>query len=192
MRKKIEKLLQRIEKEADKKYIIPLLALIAFTESIILPIPVDIFTFSLAAVQRKKWKIFGFVASIFSVLGALVGYIIGFYFFRSFGEKLIHFYHYEESFRHIVELFQQNTFSIMFSSAFTPIPFKVFTLAAGFVKASFPPFILASLVGRSSRFFLEVYLAQKYGKQITAHFVRRFNFYTLILAVLILVYIFFF
>ena len=185
----MEKWLKKLEREADKAYVLYFLAGISFLESIIFPVPIDIFTFSLASVQPKKWIRFGSVATIFSVLGSVFGYFLGYYLFQSFGERLIHFYHYETQFQHIITLFYRNTFIVMFTSAFTPIPFKVFTIAGGAAKVSFIPFISASLLGRGLRFFIEVYLAQKFGKKVAMHIMKRINIYSLILVVITLIYL---
>ncbi len=178
----------KLESEADKKYVLYVLAIVSFLESVIFPIPVDIFTFSLASVQPKKWIKFGLVATISSVIGALVAYFLGSYFFGLFGHQLIKFYGYQEQFKHVVKLFDNNTFIVMFTSAFTIIPFKVFTLTGGALKVSFIPFIVASTVGRGLRFFLEVYLAQRFGKKVTNHIIKRFNFYSIIFVLLIIMY----
>jgi membrane protein YqaA with SNARE-associated domain len=116
-------LLKKFEKEADKKYIIYILGVISFLESIVFPIPIDIFTFSLAAINPKKWVRFGFVATVWSVIGAIVGYFLGFYLFDLFGQRLIDFYDYQDQFNQVLQLFNKNTFVVMFTSAFTPIPF---------------------------------------------------------------------
>ncbi len=185
----MKKLLEKLEREADKKYVIYVLGAIAFFESIIFPIPVDIFTFGLAAVQPKKWIRFGAVATICSVLGSVFGYLLGMYLFDSFGQHLIDFYGYHDQFVQVTQLFNRNTFLVIFTSAFTPIPFKVFTIAGGALRVLFLPFITASILGRGSRFFLEVYLAQKFGKKVTQHIMKKFNMYSIIFVAVVILYI---
>lgn len=185
----MKKILAKLERETDRKYVVYILAAVAFFESVIFPIPVDVFTFSLAAVQPKKWIRFGTIATVWSVLGALFGYFLGAYLFDSFGVQMIEFYGYQEQFAQVTYLFNKNVFWVMFTSAFTPIPYKVFTLAGGALHVALAPFIIASLIGRGLRFFAEVYLAQKFGKQITAHIVKKFNLYSILFVVLVVVYI---
>jgi membrane protein YqaA with SNARE-associated domain len=180
--------LKKIELEADKKYVLFVLGAVSFLESIIFPVPVDIFTFSLAAVQPKKWFRFGLVATVWSVLGAILGYLLGYHLFDLFGQKLIDFYGYQDQFNQVLQLFNKNTFVVMFTSAFTPIPFKVFTIAGGAMKVSIFPFVFASLLGRGLRFFLEVYLAQKFGKQITIHVMKKINFYSIVFVFIVVLY----
>lgn len=187
----MKKLLQRIEHEADKKYVPRLLAIISFTESIIFPIPVDVFTFTLSAAQPKKWSMFARVATIWSVLGAIAGYALGYYLFDSFGMRMIEFYSYQDEFIRVKELFDNNVFLVMFMSAFTPIPYKVFTVVGGALKVALFPFVVASILGRGLRFYLESYLASKYGKKITGHIMKKVNLYSVIFALLVLAYIIF-
>ena len=159
------KLMAWFQKETGKPYIVPLLGCIAFFESIIFPIPVDIFTFTLSAAHPKKWFTYAWVATTFSVLGAVAGYYLGFYLFDTFGNALIELYGYEEEFQKVVMLFEDNTFLVTFTAAFTPIPYKVFTLAGGALEVDLLAFVVSSILGRGLRFFTEAWLPYKYGKQ---------------------------
>ncbi len=185
----MKKILAKLEQETDKKYVMYVLGIVAFFESVIFPIPVDVFTFSLAAVQPKKWIRFGTVATVWSVIGALFGYFLGAYLFDSFGQQLIEFYGYQDQFEQVTLLFNKSVFWVMFTSAFTPIPYKVFTLAGGALHVALAPFIIASILGRGLRFFAETYLAHRFGKKITAHIVKKFNIYSVLLVILAIVYI---
>lgn len=176
-------------RETDKKYVIYLLAVIAFFESVIFPIPVDIFTFTLASAHPKKWIRYGTVATVFSVLGALFGYFLGAYLFDTFGQQMIAFYGYEHEFARVVELFNQNVFWVMFISAFTPIPYKVFTVAGGALNVALAPFIIASILGRGLRFFAETYIPYRFGETAGRYMLKNFNSYLLLLVFLIVGYI---
>ena len=176
------------QKETDKPYVIYLLGVIAFFESVIFPIPVDIFTFTLASAHPKKWIQYGTVATVFSVLGALFGYILGAYLFQTFGQQMIAFYGYEEEFATVIELFDQNVFWVMFVSAFTPIPYKVFTVAGGALNVALAPFIIASVLGRGLRFFAETYIPYRFGELAGKHILKNLNRYLLIAVVLGVIY----
>lgn len=89
-----------------------------------------------------------------SVVGGLFGYLIGMFLFEEFGQPLISFYHAEESFIQIKEWFIDYGVWIVFIAGFTPIPFKIFTITSGLMLMPVLSFFLASLVGRSARFFL--------------------------------------
>ena len=184
----MRRFLRKLEIEADKKYMMYVLAISSFLESVIFPIPVDFLTLSLSSVHPKKWLRFSIVTTIFSILGALSAYFLGAYFFDLFGQHLIEMYGYQDHFKHVVDLFDRNTFVVMFTAAFTIIPFKVFTLTGGALKVAFVPFMLASILGRGLRFFSEAYLASKFGKRVTEHIMKKFNTYSLIVVILALLY----
>ena len=172
----------------DKKWILYFLGFNAFFESVILPIPIDIFTFTLAAAHPKKWIKYGTIATVWSVLGALFGYALGFYLFDRFGLQMIEFYGYEEQFARVTELFNQNVFWVMFTSAFTPIPYKVFTVAGGALNVALAPFIIASILGRGLRFFAETYIPYRFGGTTGKHIMDNFNRYSVIIAILTILY----
>lgn len=186
----MKKFLLKLEKETDKKYILYVLAVITFFESVILPVPIDILPFSLAAVQPKKWVKFGSIATIFSVLGAIFGYFLGAYLFDLFGQQLIDFYGYQEQFEQVIRLFDRNTFLVMFTAAFTPIPYKVFTLAGGALGVQLFPFMVASIIGRGLRYFAGTYLAYRFGKRVTMHIMKRINLYSIIFVLAVVLYFF--
>lgn len=172
----------------EKKWMMYFLAANAFFESIIFPVPIDIFTFTLSAAHPKRWWKYGTVATVFSVLGAVFGYLLGKYLFGEFGEQMIQFYGYEQEFAQVNELFKQNVFWVMFMSAFTPIPYKVFTIAGGALQVAFLPFILASLLGRGLRFFIECYIPYRYGERAGKHFLKNINHYILACTLLVVGY----
>jgi len=172
----------------DKKWMMWFLGVNAFFESIIFPIPIDIFTFTLSAAHPHKWKQYGFIATFWSVVGACGGYILGMFLFDSFGQQFIDFYGYQEQFDKVVDLFDKNTFLVMFTSAFTPIPYKVFTLTGGALRVPVFSFILASVFGRGLRFFAETYIAYRFGEKAGSHVMKNFNRYGLTLALIVIGY----
>lgn len=172
----------------EKKWMMYFLAITAFLESIVFPIPIDIFTFTLSAAHPKKWWKYGTVATVFSVLGAVGGYVLGAYLFASFGQEMIAFYGYEDEFVTVTELFNQSVFWVVFASAFTPIPFKVFTVAGGALNVAFLPFLLASILGRGLRFFLECYLPYRFGEKVGSHLLKNINKYMLLAVLGIIIY----
>ncbi|MGB0925354.1 MAG: YqaA family protein [Minisyncoccia bacterium] len=182
------KMLAWFENETDKKYVIYLLGVIAFFESVIFPIPVDVFTFTLSALHPKKWLHYATVATITSVMGAGFGYFLGAYLFDSFGMQMIEFYGYQEQFLWVTKQFNSNIFLVMFLSAFTPIPYKVFTIAGGALRVALLPFFVASVLGRGLRFYGESYLAHRFGKTVTAHIMKKINLYSLLVVVCLVGY----
>ncbi|MFT7328151.1 MAG: membrane protein YqaA with SNARE-associated domain [Crocinitomicaceae bacterium] len=184
-----ERLIVWIRKETGKKYIIYFLGIIAFFESFIFPIPIDIFVFTLSSVHPWKWKTYAAISTVWSVIGALFGYFIGFYFFDRFGMQMIELYGYEEQLARVTELFNKNVFWVMFISAFTPIPYKVFTITGGALHVTLFPFFTASILGRGLRFFIEAYIPYRFGSSAGKHILRNFNHYTIVLAFVVISYI---
>ena len=173
----------------DKPWIMWFLGAVAFFESVIFPIPVDIFTFTLAAAHPKKWLRYGTVATVWSVLGAVFGYLLGAYLFDVFGHDLIAFYGYEDQFLKVTQLFDGSVFLVMFTSAFTPIPYKVFTVAGGAVGVPLFPFIIASILGRGLRFFAETYIPYRFGERTGKVLIKNVNLFTLVLGILVVAYL---
>lgn len=143
-----------------------ILGIIAFAESTFFPIPVDTFIVALVLLNRKKWFIFGLVATIMSVLGGIAGYFVGWFLFDSVGTWLVQTYNIQAQILTVQGMYADNVFLTTFTSAFTFIPYKVFTIAGGAFKVSIIPFITASILGRGIRFMAEAYLLNRYGEQV--------------------------
>ena len=173
----------------EQRWVIWFLGVSAFFESVIFPIPIDIFTFTLASAHPKKWMKYGTVATVWSVLGAVFGYGLGFYLFDRFGMQMIAFYGYEHEFAQVTELFNSNVFLVMFTAAFTPIPYKVFTIAGGALNVALFPFIIASILGRGLRFYAETYIPYRFGETAGKHILKNLNRYLIALALVIVVYV---
>ena len=127
---------------------------LSFVESCVLPFPppdVMLAPMSLANPSRA-WR-FALITTISSVLGGLLGYAIGVYFFQLI-EPLLHDYGYWERYEYAVSFFKQWGPWAVFIAGFSPIPYKIFTISAGALSMALLPFMLASLVGRGARFFL--------------------------------------
>ncbi len=183
-----QRFIQWFKKVTDKKWMMWFLGVNAFFESIILPLPIDIFTFTLSAAHPHKWKRYAAVATFWSVVGAVGGYFLGAYLFDSFGQRLIDFYDYQAQFDQVLALFNENTFLVMFTSAFTPIPYKVFTIAGGALRVSLLDFVTASILGRGLRFFAETYIPYRFGEKLGGHMLKNFNRYTLGFVCAVIVY----
>ena len=178
-----------IVKEEHEHYVLLLLATVAFTESIIFPLPVDIFTLGLSSIRPKRWFFYALIATLFSVLGALVAYIIGMK-FSSLAYHIASLFHYEALMLKLIEVFRSSSFLSIFTSAFTPIPYKVFTLSAGVASLPLFPFLTASLLGRGLRFFLESYLGMKFGEEIAKKHMRKTNIVSfVVIAIIILIFL---
>ncbi len=147
------------------------LGIVSFTESSFFPIPPDVMIIPMVIAKKKEFfKIF-LIASTFSVLGGIFGYLLG-YLFYDLAIHIIEFYGYENNVESLKTSLSQGSgffawLSILFLAGFTPLPYKAFTIASGIVAFSLPVFIVVSLISRSLRFFIIAYLSYKFGDLFT-------------------------
>ena len=147
------------------------LALVSFIESSFFPIPPDIMVIPMVISKKEDFiKIF-FIATIFSVLGGIFGYFLGAFFF-DIGMQIMSFYDYENKLSNLQNsLISSESFyawlGILFLAGFTPLPYKVFTIASGLIGFNILIFIFISLVSRGLRFFVVSYLSYKFGHLFT-------------------------
>ena len=147
------------------------LAIISFIESSFFPIPPDVMVIPMVISNRKDFLKIFFIATLFSVLGGLLGYLIGAFFF-DVGMNIMTFYGYENKLITLKnDLLNSEGFyawlGILFLAGFTPLPYKVFTIASGLIGFNFLIFILISIISRGLRFFIVSYLSYKYGDIFT-------------------------
>lgn len=163
------------------------LAGIAFAESSFFPVPPDVLQIALGLSKPKRSFWYAFVSSVGSVTGGIFGYFIGYFLYETFGSAIIHFYHLEATFELVGSYYQAQAFWWIFVAAFTPIPYKVFTIAAGVYHGFVPLSVLifASAIGRPARFFLVGSLIYFFGPKIKNFIDRYFNWLTVAFAVLL-------
>ena len=143
------------------------LGLISFAESSFFPIPPDVMIIPMVMAKPKEYFRIFLIASIFSVLGGIFGYMLGSIFF-DLAMNVIQFYGYEEKVNDLKNNLTLGEgflawFGILFLAGFTPLPYKVFTIASGLISFNLSIFILVSLISRSLRFFIISYLSYKFG-----------------------------
>lgn len=164
------------------------LFLIAFVESSFFPIPPDVLLIALCVANPRKSFLFAAICTAGSVTGAFLGYYIGFAFFETVGSKIVAFYGFAEKFQHVLDLYKANAWSAIILAGFTPIPYKVFTIAAGFNQTiDLATLALASLVGRATRFFLVGGLLYVFGPKMKEYLDNHLEKLTLVLGVLFVV-----
>ena len=152
------------------------LAIVSFIESSFFPIPPDVMIVPMAIAKNKNYLKIFLNATIFSVLGGLLGYFIGFT-LADLGMNLIEFYGYEEKVIKLKESLSQGSgmytwLGILFLAGFTPLPFKVFTITSGLINFNIFIFLITSLVARGLRFFIVSFLSAKFGETF-ANFMRK-------------------
>lgn len=141
------------------------LAVIAFAESSFFPIPPDPLLIAMTTVRPKKYLRFAAICTAASVAGGLLGYFIGVGLFETVGRWVIDTYHLESQFQYIGQRYDQNAFLTVFTAAFTPIPYKLITIAAGVFQVNLFAFMIASILGRGARFFLVAGLMHHFGQR---------------------------
>jgi len=171
---------------AQTPYGTPALFVLAFAESSFFPIPPDILLIALAvAIPKKSFKYAG-ICSLGSVLGGVFGWVIGKYFFESIGGDIIQSLGLMEKFEVVKAYYNESAFLYIFISAFTPIPYKVFTIAAGACHIPLATLIAASVIGRSARFFLVAALIHHFGSSIKTFMDKYFDLLCIIMTLLLI------
>jgi len=165
------------------------LAFFSFAEATFFPVPADVILIAiLASGQAHRWAYYSFITFFWSILGGIFGYIIGFFLFDTVGTFLVNTYGLEVYLEQVQEMFNANAFWAIFIGGFTPIPYKIFTLSAGFFGINFLIFIAASVLSRSLRFFAVGYIMKVFGIEIGKFVFKYFNLLTYALAIVIVVF----
>ena len=167
------------------------LAIVSFIESSFFPIPPDVMVIPMVISKKNDFiKIF-LITTIFSVLGGMLGYLIGAFFFE-FGAHIMSFYSYEDKLSKIKEnLVNSDGFyawlGVLFLAGFTPLPYKVFTIASGLIGFNFLIFVLISLISRGLRFFIVSYLSYKFGDLFNEYMDKHGSKWFTIIGILIVI-----
>ena len=172
------------------------LAIVSFLESSFFPIPPDVMIAPMVIAKKKDFLKIFFIATIFSVLGGIFGYIIGAFFF-DFAMNIVEFYNYERKILNLKDALNQGGgfytwLGILFLAGFTPLPYKVFTIASGLIGFNFLIFILISIVSRGLRFFIVSYLSHKFGEIFTnfmnQHGQKWFSIIGILIVILVIIF----
>ncbi len=161
------------------------LFLIAFVESSFFPIPPDVFLIAMCVALPALSFRYATICSLGSVLGGALGYGLGFWFMDSVGMPIVEWYGLAEKYDLVQQYFKDYDVWIVGTAGFTPIPYKLFTITAGFAKSNFLTFMVVSLVARSARFFLVAGLIWKFGPQIKNFIDRYFNIISIAFVILL-------
>ena len=171
------------------------LGLVSFIESSFFPIPPDAMIIPMVIAKKKEYLKIFLIASIFSVLGGIFGYLIGYLFF-DFAMYVIDFYGYQDKVENLKLSMSQGSgflawLSVLFLAGFTPLPYKAFTISSGLIAFNLPVFIIVSLISRSLRFFIVAYLSFKFGELFTEYMEKYGSkWFTIIGIILVIIFIF--
>ncbi len=165
------------------------LFILSFIEAIFFPIPPDVLLIPLVLLDPANGLFYGLLATISSVAGAVVGYYLG----LKGGRPILSRFVSESKLKKVENFYQKYGVLAVGIAAFTPIPFKVFTITAGIFKLrNFFGYIIASMVGRAARFMPESFIIMLYGNKMLEHFLSRFEVFTIILGIIFVIgYIFY-
>lgn len=162
------------------------LFLMAFAESSFFPIPPDVLLIALAIGAPARAFRFAAICTVGSVLGGVCGYAIGKLFFTAIGQPILALYGYTEQFAMVQAMFIRYGAWFVGVAGFTPIPYKVFTIAAGAFGMNLGTFIVVSALSRGARFFLVAALIHKFGAPIRIFIEKYFNLLTIAFIILLI------
>ncbi len=170
---------------AETPYGLLALFVLAFCESSFFPVPPDVLLIALAVSIPKKSFKYALICTAGSLIGGCLGYLIGWQFMITVGEKIIQFYGLTHKMQYIKDLYIQYDAWAIGIAGFTPIPYKVFTISAGAFGINFTVFLVASAVSRAARFFLVGWFIYMFGPKIKIFIDRYFNILAIAFVVLL-------
>ena len=182
----IKKLFDKCVNWAGRKYANFALAFVSFIECSFFPIPPDVMIIPMVIAKKQHFVKIALIATTFSVLGGLFGYLIGYIFFNEIGFKIFEIYGYENV-DVLKDMFSTkggmlSWFGLLFTAGFTPLPFKILTITSGFIHYNIFVFILTCVVTRGLRFFLVAFLTNKFGLKIGPFLEKKAVKWTFIIA----------
>ena len=153
---------------AEHKFAPRMLAALTFAESIFFPIPPDVLLAPMVLAKPEKAWSYATLTTIASILGGSVGYLLGYFMFEPWIQPIITEMGYQHRLDRIMTWFSEWGIWVVFIAGFSPVPYKLFTVSAGFLQMAFLPFILVSAISRGMRFFLVAGLIKWGGEEMEA------------------------
>ena len=170
------------------------LGFFSFIESFIFPIPPDVFIIPMTIAKRNEWIRIALIATVSSVLGACLGYFIGYVFFNEIGVRIFEFYG-------VDPYFWKNKVSsdggviawmtLLAIAGFSPVPFKLLTISSGFIHFNIAYFIVISLLTRGSRFFLIAFLIGNFGPAMKLLIEKKLLKISIIASIILIIFAYF-
>ena len=172
---------------AHKPYAAWLMGAVSFAESSFFPVPPDTMLIPMALARPEKAWSYAFLCTWTSVLGGLVGYLIGSLLYDSVGQWLIRIYGYGDKMQAFRDAYAQYGVWIILLKGLTPIPYKVVTLTAGFAGYNLALFFVLSIITRGARFFFVAFLLHRYGAQAREIIEKRLGFWVAVSVAVIVI-----
>ena len=161
------------------------LAGVSCAESSCFPIPPDVLLIPMVLEKREKAWQYALICTVSSVVGGLIGYAIGAFFFETLGQPLLDFYHKAEAFEKLRGTFSENGWWIVFTAGLTPFPYKVITITSGLFGLNPVVFIVGSVISRGMRFYAVAALLWKFGAPVKAFIDKHLGWLTIAFCVLL-------
>ena len=172
-------------KFAETRYAVWALFIVALAESVFFPIPPDVLLVALSIAKPKRALLFALICAAGSLTGAVCGYALGYYLKEPVAMPLIRLLGLTETFENVARYYREYAAVAVALAAFTPIPYKVFTVGAGICRVNFWLFLLVSTVFRSARFLLLALLCYKFGERAKTFVEKHINIVSLALAAVV-------
>ena len=171
------------------------LGLISFIESFIFPIPPDVLIIPMTIAKRKEWLKIALIATVCSVLGACLGYVIGYIFFNEIGVKIFELYGVDNTSFLKEKVSSEGGviawITLLAIAGFSPVPFKLLTITSGFVHFNFLYFVIVSFVTRGLRFFIIAFLIGNFGSTMKKIIEKKLVSVSIIIAIFLVIFVFF-
>ena len=179
---------EKAKNSATKPLADKVLGFTSMIESIVFPIPVDPFLAGLTLAAPHKTLRFALICTIGSVLGGVIGWLLGYLIGPSIETLILNIpWFTQEKFDAVKEAYKENGILIIFIGAFTPLPYKAFTISSGLIAFNLPIFIIVSLISRGLRFFIVAYLSYKFGELFTEYMEKHGSKWFTIIGIIIVI-----
>jgi membrane protein YqaA with SNARE-associated domain len=162
------------------------MAIVSFAESSFFPIPPDVILAPMAVARPEAWWRAALLCTLASAAGGVFGYLIGWGLYEAVAVPIIEAYRLQEANERFRELYLAYDWLVVAIAGFTPIPYKLATIASGAVGMGIIPFIAASVISRGLRFFMVAFIAARFGPPVLSVIEKRLTFFTILFLVLLL------
>ena len=169
----LQKLYFKILTISGKRFAPLVLCIVAFLESVIFPIPPDVLLIPMSLAHKHRSLFFAGLATIFSVLGGIVGYLLGFLFWNEIGKPLTQHLGYAEAYSSLTALYTEFGILIVVIGALTPFPFKIIAILSGALEYPLINFLIAATFSRGLRFYIIGIIIFVWGNKID-HFIKNY------------------
>ncbi len=171
---------------SETKQAVWALAGVAFVESSVFPLPPDLLLIPMCVAERRRSFFYATICTVASVIGGLLGYAIGYYFFETWGKDILSFYGMMGKYGALKDKYDQYGGWIILAKGMTPIPFKLLTIFSGAMHLALPVFIISSIGARAMRFYLVAGLLWKFGAPVRTFIEKHLTWVALAFLILLI------